>query len=51
MRAARPALIVLDVMMPDLDGFEVCRRLRQDGDRTPVVFLTAKDGAEDAVRG
>jgi len=50
-RAARPALIVLDVMMPDLDGFEVCRRLRQEGDRTPVVFLTAKDGAEDAVRG
>ena len=47
----RPDLIVLDVMLPDLDGFEVCRRLRQDGVRTPVVFLTAKDGTEDKVRG
>ena len=49
--ATHPALIVLDVMMPDLDGFEVCRRLRQNGNRTPVVFLTAKDSTEDAVRG
>ncbi|UDY35539.1 response regulator transcription factor [Dermatobacter hominis] len=47
----RPDLIVLDVMLPDLDGFEVCRRLRNDGVRTPVVFLTAKDGTEDKVRG
>ncbi|CAN5833707.1 two-component system response regulator PhoP [soil metagenome] len=47
----QPALIVLDVMMPDLDGLEVCRRLRQVGNRTPVVFLTARDSTEDAVRG
>jgi two-component system, OmpR family, response regulator len=47
----RPDLIVLDVMLPDLDGFEVCRRLRSDGVRMPVVFLTAKDGTEDKVRG
>ncbi len=46
-----PDLIVLDVMLPDLDGFEVCRRLRADGSRTPVVFLTAKDATEDKVRG
>jgi len=37
--------------MPDLDGFEVCRRLRADGDRTPVLFLTARDTTEDKVRG
>ena len=47
----RPDLIVLDVMLPDLDGFEVCRRLRTDGSRTPVLFLTARDGTEDKVRG
>ena len=46
-----PDLIVLDVMLPDLDGFEVCRRMRADGSRTPVVFLTAKDATEDKVRG
>jgi len=49
--AARPDLIVLDVMLPDLDGFEVCRRLRSDGSRTPVLFLTARDGTDDKVRG
>ena len=46
-----PDLIVLDVMMPDLDGFEVCRRLRNDGVKTPVLFLTARDGTDDTVRG
>ncbi len=46
-----PDLIVLDVMLPDLDGFEVCRRLRADGVRTPVLFLTARDATEDKVRG
>jgi two-component system OmpR family response regulator len=47
----RPDLVLLDVMMPDLDGFEVCRRLRTDGDRTPVLFLTARDSTEEKVRG
>ncbi len=49
--AAAPDIIVLDVMMPDLDGFEVCRRLRTDGNRTPVLFLSARDATEDKVRG
>ena len=38
-------------MLPDLDGFDVCKRLRQTGDRTPVLFLTARDATEDKVRG
>jgi two-component system OmpR family response regulator len=46
-----PDLIVLDVMMPGLDGFEVLHRLRDAGDRTPVIFLTARDATEDRVRG
>ena len=50
-RESRPDLIVLDVMLPDLDGFEVMRRLRDGGTRTPVVFLTARDGTEDKIRG
>ncbi|MFL6205640.1 MAG: response regulator transcription factor [Acidimicrobiales bacterium] len=49
--AVDPDLIVLDVMLPDLDGFDVCKRLRQTGDRTPVLFLTARDATEDKVRG
>jgi two-component system, OmpR family, response regulator len=50
-RAFRPDLLVLDVMMPGLDGFGVVQRLRQNGDRTPVLFLTAKDATDDKVRG
>lgn len=50
-KSERPELIVLDVMLPDIDGFEVCRRLRTEGDHTPVLFLTARDATEDAVRG
>jgi two-component system OmpR family response regulator len=50
-RAQPPDLIVLDVMLPDVDGFEVCRRLRGDGIDTPVLFLTARDGSKEAVRG
>ena len=47
----RPDVIVLDVMMPELDGFEVVRRLRDGGSKTPVIFLTARDGVADRVRG
>lgn len=47
----RPDLMVLDVMLPDLDGFEVARRLVADGLRVPIVFLTARDATEDKVRG
>jgi len=50
-RAGRPDLVVLDVMLPDLDGFEVMRRLRDGGVRTPVVFLTARDATDDKIRG
>ena len=42
-----PDLIVLDVNMPELDGFEVCRRIRRDGLQTPVIFLTARDDIDD----
>jgi two-component system OmpR family response regulator len=47
----RPHAIVLDVMLPDLDGFEVQRRLTERGQRAPVVFLTARDATEDKVHG
>jgi two-component system, OmpR family, response regulator len=46
-----PDLIVLDVMLPDLDGLEVTRRLRSDGLRVPILFLTARDALEDKVAG
>lgn len=46
-----PDLIVLDVTMPGFDGWEVCRRLRRDGDTTPVIFLTARDDTRDTLRG
>jgi two-component system, OmpR family, response regulator len=49
--SSRPEIVVLDVMLPDLDGFEVARRIRQDGRRVPILFLTAKDATEDKVRG
>src|SRR5437762_5897143 len=48
---ATPDLMVLDVMLPDLDGLEVTRRLRADGIRVPVLFLTARDSVEDKVAG
>jgi two-component system OmpR family response regulator len=43
--------LVLDVMLPDLDGFETCKRLRQGGAWLPVLMLTARDSVEDRVRG
>jgi two-component system, OmpR family, response regulator len=49
--ANRPDLIVLDVMLPDLDGFEVVRRLRAAGNEVPVIFLTARDTSSDTVTG
>jgi DNA-binding response OmpR family regulator len=44
-------LIILDVMLPDGDGFSLCRRLREAGDYTPVIMLTARNSADDRVRG
>ena len=51
LRANRPDLVLLDVMLPDMGGIDVCRRLREVGDRVPVVFLTARDATEDKVSG
>jgi two-component system, OmpR family, response regulator MprA len=43
--------VILDISMPRLDGLEVCRRLREGGDRTPVLMLTAREGVDDRVAG
>jgi two-component system, OmpR family, response regulator len=50
-RSFRPNLVMLDVMLPDLDGNEVCRRLRAQGEQMPIVFLTARDTTQDKVEG
>jgi two-component system OmpR family response regulator len=50
-RTFRPNLVMLDVMLPDFDGNEVCRRLRAQGEQVPIVFLTARDTVEDKVEG
>ena len=47
----KPALVVLDVMLPDIDGLEVLRQLGSNGTRVPIIFLTARDATEDKVRG
>jgi two-component system response regulator MprA len=51
LRVGAPDAIVLDVLMPKLDGLEVCRRLRAAGDRTPILMLTAREGVSDRVAG
>ena len=50
-RTFRPDLLVLDVMMPGMDGFALVRRLRETGNRAPVLFLTARDATEDKITG
>jgi DNA-binding response OmpR family regulator len=50
-RTLRPVALVLDVGLPGLDGTEVCRRLRADGDWTPVLFVTARDDEDDRILG
>ena len=50
-RSFRPDLVMLDVMLPDFDGNEVCRRLRNQGEQVPVMFLTARDTVQDKVEG
>jgi two-component system OmpR family response regulator len=47
----RPDLVVLDIMLPDIEGFEVARRLRGRRNDVPIVFLTARDAGEDKLRG
>jgi two-component system OmpR family response regulator len=47
----QPDLVVLDVMLPDMDGFTVTRRLRDRGEQYPILFLTAKDDTKDKVQG
>ena len=49
--AEKHALVILDVMMPDLDGFEVLEKLRRANDQTPVIFLTARSAEVDKLRG
>ena len=49
--AFHPHLIVLDVMLPDMEGFEVARRLGAQHARVPIIYLTARDATEDKIRG
>ena len=47
----KPDLIILDIMLPELDGYEVCKRLRKEGNNTPIIMLTVKDKEIDKVLG
>jgi two-component system response regulator MprA len=49
--AGLPDLVLLDLMLPDIDGIEVCRRLRAEGSDSPILMLTARDATSDRVRG
>jgi two-component system, OmpR family, response regulator MprA len=46
-----PDTIILDLQLPDIDGLEICRRIRQSGDTTPILMLTARDAVNDRVEG
>jgi DNA-binding response OmpR family regulator len=50
-RKQNPDLIILDIMLPVLDGYEVCKKLRREGDNTPIIMLTVKDKEIDKVLG
>jgi two-component system OmpR family response regulator len=50
-RATRPDLVLLDVMLPDVEGVDICRRWRDEGESVPVLFLTARDATEDKLIG
>ena len=50
-REFRPDAVVLDIMLPDIDGLQVLQRMRADGNDVPVLFLTAKDGLDDRIAG
>ncbi len=50
-RKKKPDLIILDIMLPVLDGYDVCKQLRMEGDRTPIIMLTVKDKEVDKVLG
>ncbi|HXR54310.1 MAG TPA: response regulator transcription factor [Acidimicrobiales bacterium] len=50
-RATRPDLVLLDVMLPDAEGIDICRRWREEGEPVPVLFLTARDATEDKLVG
>ncbi len=50
-RSEKPDLILLDVMLPKMNGFDVCRALRQEGDNVPIIILTAREEEEDKVKG